>query len=284
MSLYIIFMPILAALVAPEGRFLDCPTRWLSKNDEQSYFLKHYFNRSYLQEMKSEELTACASNDCAELNEFAKKNGISHSFSPFNRGEFGVVSIFSLNLKWLQPGQAEPLTFNARTRVEGVVFESGLSIHDIKNYPYPLVCVYTQNGDKVYFIQANCKPTTMIELSKQINTLRQAKKSTSQGYSSAHVPMIHTESLVDINWLANMYCFKDGEKQLVSHAFQQMSLSMNEFGFDCKSGVALGFAGISAVQKKRFIFNKPFYVFVERPGIDKPIVQAYIDEDSLLKI
>ncbi|TFH06004.1 MAG: hypothetical protein E4H14_11635, partial [Candidatus Thorarchaeota archaeon] len=67
---------------------------------------------------------------------------------------------------------------------------------------------------------------------------------------------------------------------VISQALQQTKLKMNELGFRVKSAVALGIlAGAAPKKLEPYVINRPFLMWITRPGLSKPLFIGYLNKD-----
>ena len=84
------------------------------------------------------------------------------------------------------------------------------------------------------------------------------------------------------SWLIGMRTtMGEGHQEaVISQALQQTKFKMNQLGARVKSAVAIGISKTSASIEilEPIIINKPFFLWIERPGLSFPLMYAYIDE------
>ena len=87
--------------------------------------------------------------------------------------------------------------------------------------------------------------------------------------------------MVDISWLQGLNT--TDQKNLpwnISQAMQQTKFKMNCQGARVKSAVAIAVRMCASVMPNIYTIDKPFLLWIEREGLDIPIMYAYLDKDT----
>lgn len=278
MSFTATFFPIIAALAAPEGSYFKHANTWFSVNSKQAYFIEHFFSKKpELAHFAEKELRSWGSEDATYLTEIASKNGFALQFEPFKQGEFGSLSILDVAVQWIEAGTTSTLK-NGKATYKAAVLENNFEVFETASYAHPIAKIKTQSNDIVYMAIAD-EPAEEFVLLQKVNMLQSLLAAERPAdYDSVKFPCVKLDQMVDISWLLNMRCpnFTDGcEDWSIVKAMQQTKFCMNEHGAHVQSAVGTGFATTSC--KKYLIIDKPFYVWIERPGCSMPIFAGYID-------
>ncbi len=281
MTFTTVMFPIIAALIAPEGKFLERNTKWNAANEQQKYFLENIFTKKdELSKFSDKELRCWASRDHNELNKIAKDNGFDIQLKPFGPGGFGSLSILDVAVKWLEAGTKTTINYN-KVDYKGAKISKGITVMLSPGWKEPLISIETQNSDTVYITFAN-QPLEGLELLKKINKIKYDfyfYKICKPIYENLIFPVIDINQQVDISWLKNM---TETSGYFINQALQQTKFKMDEVGAHVQSAVMLGFE--KCVRREtNFVIDKPFYVWIERKGCSLPIFAAYIDVDSWQK-
>jgi hypothetical protein len=289
MSFFNIWILLTSALMAPQGTLFHNATM-MPVNNQQNILLSKY--KSLQRDTKyftSDELQAWASTDNNELNEIARENGIPISFSPFADGKFGSLSILSLDLKWLQKPELNKILFETdegAKRVQGLEFNKHVSIYKSRCHKYPVVRIKTRTGDYLWLTVAT-EQLQGFELSKKIKHIKKNMNSLKRAnHSSVIMPQISFEGFVDISWMEGLRIADKRNEYAIDSAIEYVKLACDQEGCSVKAGAGLEFIPVSVVPDYHppLIIDQPFYFWIERAQCKHPIVEAYIDYDSLKKI
>jgi hypothetical protein len=95
------------------------------------------------------------------------------------------------------------------------------------------------------------------------------------------LPMISFEEIVDVSWLVGLNTTEDlGLDYAVMQAVQKNRLKMNEFGVRAQSAVGMAFMTCCIKPAVSLTVDSPFFMWLERPGLRKPLFVAWLDYDS----
>lgn len=295
MSHVMVIPPICRALLKSEDE-LGAFRVWRVVNKAQSRLLADFsFYREELSEKRfsEKELRAWASRIAAELNAILIQEGFSIQLRDFGPDEFGVVSILDVLVDWVAQGRAMELTAGRKEYLgnwyPGVHMISRVdtdkkslrtfSSSVVSCHNEPIVALATQSGDVVTMTIAD-RPYADFDLVSRIETLRLAERS-ARPASYLMFPMVDLNVETSLEWLIGMHTIAaNGNKASITQALQQTKFKMNEFGARVKSGVALRIRATVAVVDiiPPIIIDKPFFLWIERPGMSFPLMYAYVDE------
>ena len=285
MTSFTTWMLIVAALVAPEGSFIHNP-EWIAKNSSQEYFLTNFFSsKNELSQFSENEMNMWASQDHEELNTIAHENAIPITFDPFPENGFGTLAVMDVNLTW----KHKP------TRTTGDFFNDYLQYYKVKTlsfakdfdvffssgrHPYPIIKIATQSGDHICVTIADPdEEPNSFSVAKDIKNIRQSMVQRSEpDYPTVILPQFTYNGFIDISWILGM----SENKYEITQAAQYLKLTLDDTGCKVKSGVGLGFMCISCAPAS-YVFNKPFYFWIERSGMQTTLVEGYVDGDALIK-
>jgi hypothetical protein len=269
-------------------------------NEQQRGFLDKqylpYVKEKLFNFFSAEELQSYASRDYQELNKILKSKGFALQFPQFPRTQIGVLAIQDVLVKWLLEGTKEPLSVGDAT-YDGVMLKVDVAredeqagqqnVHFFAQDPQATVIVklLTQSKDCVYFVtQRNgdlfaSQPTeaaiaeVIMKYRKHVSTGTYAQ---SDRFNSLHFPMISYDVNPDVSWLERMRI----GTTYVAQAMQQVIFKMNEQGARAKA--AAGLIVATSFREKdpqeRLIIDKPFLVWIERPGVPLPIFAGYMTQ------
>lgn len=265
MSFTTVMFPIIAALIAPEGEFLERNTQWNAVNEQQKYFLENVFiKKNELSKFSNKELRSWASQDHNELNRIAKENGFDIQLQKFDKDGFGSLSILDIIVKWFEAGTKTTLTYNS-TQYKAAKLSNGFDVIKTNAHSHPIVSVKTQSNDRVYMTIAD-ESLHGLDLLKKIQSIKnkfliKKMRVATKYYDNLIFPVVDINQQVSIDWLLKM---KEQSGFYVSQALQQTKFKMDEVGAHVQSAVMLGFEECLSKPKENFVIDKPFYIWIER--------------------
>ncbi len=284
MSFFNTWILLASALIAPEGNFLPPQTRWTPVNESQKGFLKK-FNYDLKHDMRlldSQELKSWASDNHEDLNKIAQENQLPITFSPFKTGEFGSLALLQLNLLWAQTPEAVPMAFknecNARA-AKGILFDQGFKVYHSAYHEHPVVKIKTKSGDYFCATLSN-ESLNGVDLSQKIKRIKKSlRKADHRAYSQVLMPQFKHEGFIDISWLNGLRTKQDF---MLKEAVEYLQLTCDEKGCAVKAGGGFHFVPISVREGNPLVIDKPFYFWIERTGCRVPLVEGYINTDTIL--
>lgn len=296
-SLSVCFWPIVDA-IKKAGEYIDTingkedlssHAGWHPINEKQGIFLHHYFaKKNELNGFSDRELRSWASPDHGYLNKILIDNGFSIQLRPFGgKDSFGVVSILDVMVEWLHEGFATSVAVGGK-EYPAVSIEEGFIIQVSSRHEHPVVAIQTKSGDTLYITVAD-KLRSEFELLEYVEkiqaTLREYDPNKDgyatflehHRYNKIIFPMVNLDREEDISWLLGM------NKGLwnIGQALQQTKFKMNEKGARVESAVALGVN--TCPMPWPLTIDKPFFLWISRPGCTAPIFAGYITETEWKK-
>lgn len=284
MSSTLCIWPILKALTLGAAWLNPDPScYWQAVNQTQTTFLETYYAKTVeLSVFNDKELRSWMSPDHNFLNGILKKENFSIQLEPMNPDEIGVVSILDVAVEWMHKGQKTTIKSNtsgATQEYPAVSMNKGFQVYSSMQHNEPIACVQTKNNDKVWMTVANT-PRVGFEIENHISQIR-SSISQDSSYDSLVFPMVDLDKEEDISWLKGMEWKKSGWTQgKITQALQQTKFKMNEMGARVKSAVAIVFTRECARRMTVMVIDKPFYLWIERPGLSKPIFAAHITPEN----
>ena len=260
-------------------------------DDTEHRSLRHGNQARHIHHTKSKEhyiypSAARALTIAENLNRILAEEGFSLRFDRFNPGEFGVLSILDVTVAWLKEGKVLP-TFGQR-RTPGVLIKPTTEIDNrpvvlfsgfrTAIHPYPIARVHTKSGDNVHMTIANSERSDF-DLIERIDALH-----TSDCYlgvfSSLLFPMVDFEETKNLDWLIGLET--TGQPSFrIAKAAQQTKFKMNHTGARAKDAVTLTMRSTMALAgPPPLVIDEPFLLWIERPGLEKPIFYAYLDQTT----
>ena len=270
--------PIVAALLEAERHLKSEVGIW--GLDTKNHDMQAWFYDSYLSVCRGEisdldEIKTKVSKKADVLNKFLKDNGFSIQLDPFDPDGFGVVSILDVLVKWIKEGIVTDVECDG-TKYPAVRLNEGVSVHKSPNHNYPVAKINTKGGKDFVCMTILDEQKADFEL---VDLAIEISKSLVQdsSYGSVVFPMINLNQEVDISWLLGMTILDEkGKNFFISQAKQQTKLRMNQHGARVESAVAIGMRKGCAVAKKELVIDKPFLIWIEREGLQKPLFVGHL--------
>ncbi len=307
--------PIIAALVAAE-KFLGPNRIWnpLQNNFIQFDFLRLHFDYCRKELCMLDCIESAADLSVDVINKFLAEHGSSLRLDAAGDGSIYTAAILDVLLQWIKQGTAGKLqgadskTYDAFTL--DTDFRSHIATFDCvemmfmssPGYIHPSaihIQINTNNGDLVNFLiempdEQPLPGVAFAELKDQAikNILelivdgcmdkRMLHTLTRKSYHKLTLPMISLDQENDISWLCGMSTKSvSGEDFSIAQALQQNKLKMNQFGVRAQSDVAVAIMRTCFVTPlTELIVNSPFFMWLERPGMNRPLFAAYLDYDA----
>ena len=145
-----------------------------------------------------------------------------------------------------------------------------------------LIAIECTNGDTVYMTPAPSHPPKEFELVEHAQALsRRRYRDDTSKFSGILFPVVDINQKVDISWLCNL----NSNRWFIEEALQQTKFHMDELGAHVQSAVAIHVTYRACIKEKPVLeMNGPFYLWIERPGMELPLFAAYIDYSDLKEI
>lgn len=277
MTFTAVLLPILAALSVAQDKLPRA--EWEPTNSEQRLLMDRYYSKRHeLQKLLPKELRSCAAFGPAgvkEVNHFLKENGfdieLDANVSPI---ALAVASILDIALSWKVEGKKDSLIIKKNgleVSYSAVRMEEGYVIRKLSSGNHVLA-IGAKNGDTVYMTIAD-RLLGGFELFEHVQTLSSLKhENVTASFSHAIFPMVDINQEVDITWLMELAY----GAYSIDQALQQTKFQMDEKGAAVQSAVAI-VLNESCSCSPVFMINKPFYLWIERPGMSLPLFAAYVD-------
>lgn len=250
-----------------------------SMNKDQRLLTTSYFSKHpELALFSDSELRSWASHDDRELNAILEKEKFNIRLKKFLPGEFGVVSILDVLVNWRHIGTKTHIKAENGLVYPAVTLDTGVTCcFDVDSSSSNLIKIETNTSDVVW-IATNAQPLEGFALLERIKALKDGMSNVELPCPACRVqfPMIDINQEVDIKWLLGM---RFGEYS-ISQALQQTKLRVNEKGAQVRSAVAVAAMKSFTPKKKTLIIDKPFYFWIERPGLSYPLCAAYVSESD----
>lgn len=270
--------PVVAVLVSAEQE-LGPNREWTPQGPVATRFFEQIF-AVCRNEVDIPEIHSICSRDITAVNSFLKVHGFGIQLDPFPRDDdFGAASILDVLVEWLGKGEAIEIETPDQGKFPGVALKTGVSIFTAAGHPHPVVSLKTKSADLVFLTMLDNLPAgylyqfDLISLAEQFSgTLGPNSR-----FEGVRFPMVTLDQGEDISWLVGSQTTgEDGRPGIIFQALQQTKFRMNEVGARVQSAAAVGL--IRGRPRQPHVINRPFLLWITRPGLTKPLFTAYITE------
>lgn len=265
-------------VVHPNGLWVVGPDRrWNPVNEQQRRFLE-IFEIARTEVGSIPEIEAKGSFIAEVLNTFLRTHGFSIELEPFAPDEFGVAAVFEVVLAWLETGKAHTIVRADGKTYPGVLLEHDMSAFTVPGHENPVISLPTKTADSVYLtmIEKPADEFAMIATARQFMANRQQARTTQVLF-----PMVDLNVKVALEWLKGMWTLpQSGPRLKVTQALRQTKVKINEEGVRIEEAAAVGIAFAAVFLPKRHVIDRPFLLWVERPGLSLPLFVGYMTEED----
>lgn len=272
---------ITAALKRAE-EMMNLKKDWQPKNDIQKQFLKNFLQVCRNDKLDKIELEV--SDEAEKINAFLEKKGFSIRLQHFPPNTFGFASILDLIVEWLYPGEKIKIDAKNGGKYDGVrIKKESVSFFEstINGYKNIVACIKTKSGD-IVCITVPKEPLEGLDLIEMACAISKNMTILRDKYDGVRFPMVDLDITNDIKWLIGMSTVNAKDKPaIISQAIQQIKIKMNEKGARFQSATAMAVTLMAVmIPKQDLIIREPFFVWVERHNLKKPLMVAFITEES----
>jgi len=263
---------------------------WQPKNEIQKRFLKNFLQACRGDKVPEIELEV--SSEAEKINSFLERKGFSIRLQPFPPNTLGFASILDLIVQWLYPGKKVKIDAKNGGTYDGVRIEKkGGNIFffesTVHGYKHIIAGLRTKSNDTV-FITVPKEPLEGLDLIEMANALCEdniggRRRLYPLAYDGIRFPMVDLDITNDIGWLEDM---STTTKELdipvdIIQAVQQIKIKMNEKGarFQSATAMAVMLRCVASIPHD-LIIDEPFLVWVVRPGLEKPLMIAFVTEED----
>lgn len=255
---------------------------WKPENEIQRRFLKNFLR--VCRKDSVDEIEFEVSDNAEKINTFLQMKGFSIRLQPFPPNTLGFASILDLIVEWLFLGEKIKIDAKNGGKYDGVrikkesVFFFESTVH---GYRHVVAGILTKSSDMV-FMTVPKEPFEGLDLLEMVDTIAKNIGTLPNVYDGVRFPMVDLDITNDIGWLKGMSTtnVRDTPAE-VTQAVQQIKIKMNEKGARFQSATAIGVTlKCINIPKEDLIIREPFIVWVERHDIEKPLMAAFITEES----
>lgn len=276
-----VVLPILGCLKAAE-EFLGGKITWTPQNEDQHQFLKRFLAAKSIVDTLGDNLKRKADRDASVINSWLKDNGFDIELNQTSGNDFSVASILDVLVEWVKEGEITSV-YNDKGRFPAVKIKSEDAIVrgylDRTIHSFPIAKIVTKSGDLVFMSVLDGIADDTFAISDKVEQLRVlTNRKVSGDCDGVIFPMVDYNSLVNIGWIKGMMTGGKMDDYRIAEAIQQTIFRMNEKGAHAKSAVAMTFR--CGVMAGTYIhIDKPFILWIERPGVDTPLFAGVFAED-----
>jgi len=274
----LVVFPILGCLQAVSD-FLGYGAEWIPVKEEQTQFLE-----LFMEHIKDVDGLDClerrADVSVGPINAWLRERGFDIQLNPVDDG-FAVASILDVLVEWLNEAQKVSIHADKGGEYPGVKLKEGVAAYrQPELYPHPVIKIRTKTDDVVCLAVADAMQDDPFSINWKIEYLRQIQKP--YGIEGVMLPMVNYDRQVDISWIEGMKT-KPGENDdgfYISQALQQTKFKLNEIGARAQSAAAMTLRLCAASAPNPWVvIDKPFILWIERPGIEMPLFAGVFAED-----
>jgi hypothetical protein len=265
-------------VVHPNGLWVVGPDRrWNPVNEQQRRYLE-IFEIARTEVGSIPEIEAKGSFVAEVLNAFLRVHGFSIELEAFAPDEFGVAAVFEVVLAWLETGKAHTIVRTDGKTYAGVLMEHDIPAFTVPGHENPVISLPTRTADSVYLTMLE-KPAdefAMVATARECMTTRQQSRT-----AQVLFPMVDLDMKVALEWMKGMWTLpQSGPRLKVTQALRQTKVKMNEEGVRIQEAAAAGIAFAAVFLPKRHVIDRPFLLWVERPGLSLPLSVGYMTEED----
>jgi hypothetical protein len=255
---------------------------WKSANKSQARFLEDFLKVCRKDDVKEIEFEV--SNRAEIINEFLQRKGFSIRLQPFPDNTVGFASVLDLIVEWLHIGEKVIIDAKNGGRYNGVrIKKDGVSFYEsmIRGYKHIVACIMTKSGDTVSITVPN-EPLKGLDLVEMADDIFRNMDVLPGVYDGLRFPMVDLDITNDVGWLKGMSTTNGMSVPAeVTQVVQQIKIKMNEKGARFQSATAMGITlRCATVPPQDLIIREPFLVWVGRFELEKPLMAAFVTEES----
>ncbi len=262
---------------------------WQPKNEVQKRLLKNFLQTCRKDNV--DEIEFDVSDKAEKINTFLEMKGFSIRLQPFPPNTLGFVGILDLIVEWLYIGEKIKIDAKNGGKYEGVrIKKEGVSFFEstAHGYRHIIACIRTRSGDSMreigdnVFITVSKEPIEGLDLIEMADDISKNMDILPDTYEGVRFPMVDLDITNDIGWLKGMSTTNTrGIPAIITQAIQNIKIKMNEKGARFQSATAIGVTlKCVNIPKQDLIIREPFLVWVERHNLEKPLMAAFISEES----
>lgn len=272
---------IIAALKKAE-EMMSLKNDWKFKDEIQRRFVENLLRVCRNDNVGEIELEV--SDKAEKINAFLQKKGFSIRLQPFPANTLGFASVLDLIVEWLNLGEKVKIDAKNGEKYDGVrIKKEGVSFYEstVNGYKHIVACIMTKSGD-IISITVPKEPLEGLDLIEIADSISKNMDIFPGVYDGIRFPMVDLDITNDIGWLEGLSTTNlKGTPAEITEAIQQIKIKMNEKGARFQSATAMAITlGCALIPKQDLIIREPFLLWVSRHNLEKPLMAAFVTEES----
>lgn len=217
------------------------------------------------------ELESISSKDVEVINKFLADRRFNIRLHPEMLQGWAAASVLNVKTKWKNEAESTEFTKNGET-FDAFSMKNGFTF-----YKNGIIEIITEGSDRLFLSMQSDVPEKLdLWISQQDVQL------TEWVYvNKIVIPKIKYNKEVDISWMVGM---ANSNGDWISQALQETRFKMDEKGSHLESAAAMYLiSGSMPVQEVIYTVDEPFILWIQRPGLETPLLAAYFDKDVWVK-
>ncbi|MFW9966939.1 MAG: hypothetical protein ACFFEA_07280 [Candidatus Thorarchaeota archaeon] len=277
----IVTYPIAAALMEAEEFVIDS-AGWNPVKVIQRDFLERYYTPCREEIPTIKEIERVAHIDVEVVNKWLQNHDFDIQLDPLDENGFGAAAMLDLLGLWLVKGRQVQIATDDGSKYPGVRMDTGFTFNTVGGSSDLVVALETGDQDVVYMMMNEKVPSGFAMVS-YVEEVLQNMTPVERDYEAVVFPMIDLNEEGQLEWLINLQLMIPQDRfpfYFIQHALQQTRLKMNQEGYRVKSVAAVAMMlGAALPETPPYIINRPFLIWIVRPGLSRPLFAAYLNTD-----
>lgn len=199
-----------------------------------------------------------------------------------------VASMLDLLVNWKTPGQRQEITSRrTQERYPGVILRQGQLLRSEQHSEWivQMPATVAKGGEPVsfWFTLAPENPFSLVEQCAEL--WRTSKEPHDCELDYLHFPMVSLNETINHEWCVGLAANFGLARATIKAAMQQTKFKMNEKGAHLKSAAAMHCeiritSADLGPERVPVILDKPYLLWITRPGVSQPLLTAYLAEDK----
>jgi hypothetical protein len=248
----------------------------------QRDFLERFYTPCREEIPAIEEIESVAHIDVEVINKWLKEHDFAIQLDPFDENGFAVAAMLDLLGLWLAKGIGTSVVTDDGSTYPGVRMDTGFSFNTVGGSTNLVVALETGDQDIVYMMMADKVPSGF-DMVTYVEEILLNMTPVERDYEAIVFPMIDLNEEGELEWLINLQLMIPQDRfpfYFIQQALQQTKLKMNQEGYRVKSVAAVAaMLGAAHPEVPPYIINRPFIMWITRPGLSKPLFVAYLNTD-----
>jgi hypothetical protein len=287
-----VVLPILGCLKAAEEFLathrgwakINRKAKWTPTNEDQYQFLKRFSEAKALVDTLGDNLKRKADVDVKVINAWLREHKFTIQLNPESDPRtFAVASILDVLVEWVKEGTITSV-YNPKGTFPAVSLkeDGGMVVKYLNReiHPFPIARITTKSGDQVFMSIMDYMTSDTFAITTKVDELRKVTAKGKQHCDGVIFPMVDYDQVVDIDWIKGMETGSLSDDYYIGQAIQQTKFRMNEKGARAKSAVAMTIRSRCMAPMDNWVrIDKPFILWIERPGVSIPLFTGVFAEN-----